>query len=187
MTQRRFESYWPHHASVAEWFSSGLLIRRRKFDSFRGHVKHCKRCDETRSLDDFGNNRSTKDGRQVYCKACVKVINADYYKRTPEKNVDRYASRARAVASAREYIWTHLKANPCVDCDESDVVVLEFDHVRGTKSFDISYAVRNSYSVDTIKAEITKCDVRCANCHRRVTAERAGYWSLTYASIAEMD
>jgi ferredoxin len=24
--------------------------------------------------------------------------------------------------------------------------------------------------------EIAKCDVRCANCHRRVTAERGSWW-----------
>lgn len=27
-----------------------------------------------------------------------------------------------------------------------------------------------------ILAEIEKCDVRCANCHRRVTVERGGWW-----------
>jgi hypothetical protein len=27
-----------------------------------------------------------------------------------------------------------------------------------------------------IEAEIAKCDVRCANCHRRRTCERAGWW-----------
>jgi len=47
-------------------------------------------------------------------------------------------------------------------------VVLEFDHVRGVKIWEIS-RMRVRASERALLSEIEKCDVRCANCHRRKT------------------
>lgn len=33
-------------------------------------TKHCGRCDTTKPRDEFGNNRSAKDGLQTYCREC---------------------------------------------------------------------------------------------------------------------
>jgi len=100
----------------------------------------------------------------------------------------RYYARhhAKVIASAkkyskiakdrvRAYIKAHLEANPCVDCGETDIVVLEFDHIGDDKQFSISDAVRHGYGMAKIKAEIAKCEVRCANCHRKKTYERGGW------------
>ena len=55
-------------------------------------------------------------------------------------------------------------------------MVLELDHVSGEKSSAITNMVRGgAYRWDTIAAEIEKCVVRCANCHRRRTAVQLGY------------
>ena len=94
--------------------------------------------------------------------------------------------RAKVVAKAKEYskaarnrirayINGHLKAHPCVDCGETDPIILEFDHISGDKNFNISDATRCGYGIDKIKAEIAKCEVRCANCHRKKTYERGGW------------
>ena len=72
----------------------------------------------------------------------------------------------------REHAWSWLLAHPCVDCGEGDPVVLDFDHVRGEKDRAVSLMVRNGVSIEKLQAEIDKCDVRCANCHRRVTHRR---------------
>ena len=55
-----------------------------------------------------------------------------------------------------------------MDCGESDILVLEFDHTKKEKDGDISYMVWRR-SLKVIQEEITKCEVRCANCHRRKT------------------
>jgi Zn finger protein HypA/HybF involved in hydrogenase expression len=60
----------------------------------------------------------------------------------------------------------YLKQHPCVDCGNSDVRVLDFDH-RGDKSFGIGAAISGGHlSWAKILIEIAKCEVRCANCHR---------------------
>ncbi|WP_134745488.1 hypothetical protein [Microbacterium sp. Root53] len=71
----------------------------------------------------------------------------------------------------------YLRAHPCSDCGEPDLVMLEFDHLPGTdKKFDISRAVgASTRSWRAILTEIEKCEVVCANCHRRRTANRAGF------------
>ncbi len=71
----------------------------------------------------------------------------------------------------------YLREHPCVDCGESDLVVLDFDHLPGAdKHFDVARAVTGSTRAwGTIKAEIDKCEVVCANCHRRRTAKRASH------------
>ena len=71
------------------------------------------------------------------------------------------------------YLLDFFVANPCVDCGESDPVVLEFDHLRD-KAFDIGASLPYR-SWESILDEIAKCDVVCANCHRRRTARRAGH------------
>lgn len=71
---------------------------------------------------------------------------------------------------AREVIRQYKLNNPCVDCGEDDPVVLEFDHINPQeKKFVIADAVGQGRGVKSILEEISKCEVRCANCHRRKT------------------
>lgn len=68
-----------------------------------------------------------------------------------------------------QYVEAYLTAHPCVDCGESDPIVLQFDHVRGVKVNDIRGLRRIGVGLKALMDEITKCDVRCANCHQRKT------------------
>jgi hypothetical protein len=80
---------------------------------------------------------------------------------------------ARKVA--REYIYDYLSTHPCMECGESDSRVLEFHHRHG-KSMAVSEMVAGGYPVGTIQAEIDKCDVLCANCHRKKTVNERGWF-----------
>lgn len=100
-------------------------------------------------------------------------------KRHYEANRDTMIARAKAGKSktrqaAHDAVTAYLAAHPCVDCGEDDPIVLEFDH-RGDKLFNVGEAARLGYGVPRIMAEIAKCDVRCANCHRRKTYAERGY------------
>jgi hypothetical protein len=91
--------------------------------------------------------------------------------------------RKSRVLSSQNFITEYLAANPCVDCGEADPVVLEFDHVRGQKRKVMSTLVAEGYSLKAIKEEIAKCDVVCANCHRRRTAHRGNFYKIRLMRI----
>jgi hypothetical protein len=63
-----------------------------------------------------------------------------------------------------------LAATGCADCGERDVCVLDFDHV-GEKTGNVMRLAYNEVSLARLRAEIDRCEVRCANCHRRRTAQ----------------
>lgn len=123
-----------------------------------------------------------RDGHLNKCRSCANAYYREYY-----KNADKAHSRARRAAwvarnrdSHRAYqrefqrarraeaskIITAAKDVPCVDCGvKYPTAAMDFDHVRGEKKFNIG--TRNGVSsLDSLRAEIAKCDVRCAVCHR---------------------
>lgn len=66
-----------------------------------------------------------------------------------------------------------------MDCGENDIVVLEFDHTGIEPKYKtISELVRERNSVDIIKNEVKKCEVRCANCHKRKTAKDFNWFKI---------
>ena len=84
--------------------------------------------------------------------------------------------RAKRQAINEGFVLDYLKAHPCMDCGETDPVVLEFDHVRGAKRNLVSTLAHQGYTLGTLVTEIEKCDVVCANCHRRRTAQRGNFY-----------
>jgi hypothetical protein len=103
-----------------------------------------------------------------------------YYLRDPAPYKARAArNNARFLAQNREKFWAYLAASKCADCDISEFAVLEFDHRDPRdKRHDISDLAQHAWSWDAILKEITKCDVVCANCHRKRTARYFGWRRL---------
>ena len=88
------------------------------------------------------------------------------------KKGETYDNRASCKSRNRQIITDYLKTHPCVDCGNSDIRVLEFDHVKGQKVGNISHGVHRAWKVEKLIAEINKCEVRCCNCHRIITIKR---------------
>ena len=82
----------------------------------------------------------------------------------------------RLALERGEYLIEYFKSHPCVDCGETDPVVLEFDHL-GKKSFTVADGMKDK-SWTAVLREIEKCEVVCVNCHRRRTAYRGGFRRL---------
>lgn len=133
-------------------------------------MKFCPLCKTTKPLEEFHRSSKNKDGRQSYCKACRKGVDATIYAEGGEEYKQRKRTRQRQIVHRNtRLIYEYLCEHPCFDCGEADPLVLEFDHVRGEKRRNVTDFARTYGSWETIRAEIEKCEVRCANCHRRRT------------------
>ncbi len=115
-----------------------------------------------------------KKGLHPYCRDCKKIYDKEFYQKTIETRRKNKKLNSKEIRKRNtQYIWDYLKKHPCIDCNESDPIVLEFDH-RENKKYNVSEM--SVLSLEKIENEISKCDIRCANCHRRKTAKQFGWY-----------
>ena len=133
-------------------------------------TKVCNHCGEEKPIEEFNWRWKKMGKRQGTCRTCQKQQKKNWYEKNKETHIaNMYENRVRKQTDGREYVWNYLSTHPCVDCGESDPVVLEFDHVRGEKRASLSRLIRNGHSIEVIEKEISKCEVVCANCHKKRT------------------
>ncbi len=90
---------------------------------------------------------------------------ARYYKNNPEYYKKRAKERKFRL---REELYEFKKTLSCSRCPEDDVDCLDFHHSDpSTKEIPIARATTQGWSMKRIKEEIAKCEVLCANCHRK--------------------
>jgi hypothetical protein len=148
--------------------------------------KSCNGCMRALAVEAFATReRGGRIALQHHCRECQSKYRRNHYLVNRTKYLDKAKQNRRtAVVAVHRAITRHLLSHPC-PCGESDPVVLEFDHVRGEKSFNISDAARWGWSMERVFEEVAKCDVLCANCHRRKTAKQLGWYAA--AEAAPMD
>lgn len=73
--------------------------------------------------------------------------------------------------SIRDVVAKLKEAVPCSDCGQHfPYYVMDFDHRHGkAKTQVVSALVAQGCALKTVMAEIAKCDIVCANCHRKRT------------------
>ena len=142
-------------------------------------MKECIVCKLTFPFDAFPFKHKAKNTRRSYCYECQRNYSRAHYLNNRELyNARRYRRQRLYRARNRERLTEYITGRSCVDCAESDVRVLEFDHVRGTKRGNISEMVLAGVAWRRIEEELAKCEVRCANCHRRKTALQFGWFRI---------
>lgn len=99
----------------------------------------------------------------------------------PYKNKkDLYEAQKRHRVKVRQKLFEFLSKKECLDCKERDPIVLEFDHINPSDKFkQISQMLSGHYSWESVLAEIEKCEIRCANCHRRKSYLQFGHFGRT--------
>jgi hypothetical protein len=96
-------------------------------------------------------------GKCSYRKMLEKLATNPSYEKHTKLLAKKLMAKRREMA--RELVQDYLVAHNCVDCGEDRLLVLEFDHVRGEKSKDISRLIGSGAALSTIKKEIKKCDI----------------------------
>jgi hypothetical protein len=143
----------------------------------------CTQCPRILEENAFNWRNKAKGIRHKYCPECQNAKSKQHYK----ENKSRYLelTDTRSAKRRKDYqvkMLDLLRNKYCIDCGEDDPIVLDFDHVNGDKIKCVSTMAVTGYSWDSILKEIDKCEVRCANCHRRITAKRANSYKYAAAS-----
>lgn len=137
-------------------------------------MKTCSKCKEEKPLNAFAKRGKI---RQAYCKDCQSAYRKEHYVKNRQKYIDK-AEKQRNKVKKEFFEWLQTKS--CIDCGESDIRTLEFDHVRGKKEGNISRMLAVA-SKERLLKELEKCDIVCANCHRKRTANTQNWYQ--YASV----
>jgi len=142
-------------------------------------VKYCNWCRQVLPKTAFAFRSLAKGSLQPYCKNCISdYCKAHYAANRPEHNRRRVGNWRRYRDRNRTLLRQFLSSKACVDCAEADPLVLEFDHVRGEKLGNISEMVSMGTPWTRIQSELAKCEVRCANCHRRKTSRQLKWFKF---------
>ena len=131
-------------------------------------MRTCSTCQIEKDLSSFSKKGT---GFQYTCKICHSLYRKEHYDRNRSKYIER-ASKNRQKYREEFYDW--LSKKQCMDCGNSDIRVLQFDHL-GDKEFVISSKIGRC-TLSSIMKEIEKCDIVCANCHGIRTCERGGWY-----------
>lgn len=148
---------------MAPRFSFHRYVRENPDGDAPDALLVCPRCNEQKAPDHFylRNARrrlvetGTTRGCCVICRDCQRSRNTRY--------------RSEKVA-----IITAAKAGGCVDCGMVNLThpeIFDFDHVQPGKVKTITQWL-TSGTVDDLRAEMARCEVVCANCHRIRTVAR---------------
>jgi type I site-specific restriction endonuclease len=141
-------------------------------------VKRCSKCKKNKFESEFSFKIKNLGTLQSQCKECTRVLIKNHYNVNKGYYLEKaHIRNGKLRNETLDYINKYLKNSSCKDCGEKDIVVLEFDHRdRATKFKAVSSLIRSRYPLNIIKMEVEKCDVRCANCHRRKTAVDLGWF-----------
>jgi hypothetical protein len=140
----------------------------------------CRVCGYDLDLTCFGLKYPDRSLLRRICRVCAREQSRKYYLLDPAPYKARAkAGRKRARRRNREKLREYLRTQCCLDCGIGDFAVLEFDHRDPReKRCNVSSLAVQPVSWAAVLCEIEKCDVVCANCHRRRTARYFGWRKL---------
>ena len=116
-----------------------------------------------------------------YEKKCL-ICNREYQRKWFAENKETQLKRVtdnknEHKIKLQNLVSEYLSSHPCIDCSETDHIVLDFDHIDPSlKSMSVSKIITNGYSEKKLIEEMNKCEIRCSNCHRRKTAKQFNTW-----------
>ncbi len=71
--------------------------------------RFCKDCNKIKPISEFGIDHNRKDGRNFYCKECIRKRRVDYKKRCPDKCRETHRKYALKFSITPRGRWVGLK------------------------------------------------------------------------------
>ncbi len=129
-------------------------------------MKICSKCKEEKELNEFGNNKSKKDGLNNLCKICTRVNSSNYYLNLKDKTKIKNSWK-KSYLKKQEFLFSFKDKLKCEKCGYDEYkCALDFHHLDPLKKeFGIGNVTTSKF-VNKIEEEIQKCIPLCANCHR---------------------
>lgn len=140
-------------------------------------MKKCSKCGEMKSLDLFGVDNSTKDGRMYWCKNCRIVEKREYRRRVKKNNPTQYRRVLKREKVRRdEYMrlwkaWTvEMEYGYCIVCGAPNP---EFHHMipeekESTVSKFFNRYAPNDENKEIVLIELKKTVPLCNPCHKEI-------------------
>ena len=132
-------------------------------------MKTCTKCGKEKDESEF--HKKMEKRLHAICKECKREYDNKWYANNKKRrdNLNRQAKERRI--RNRNFIHEYKLSIGCQICGYKKTYhALEFHHKDGNdKKYQIS--LMKTLSIDTIKKEIEKCMVVCANCHREIHGE----------------
>lgn len=155
---------------------------------FEEKPKTCTKCGENKPLSSYVASKRNKSGVQSECKSCASARVRTYQKandyaekqrerRSEQKQLAilegrRSENRPRPAQDQIMRYRAYKESRPCLDCGRSfPYYVMQFDHTSDDKLFQVSSVLKHHHW-SAMWAEIEKCDLVCACCHRLRTESR---------------
>jgi len=132
-------------------------VRKDKYEKRKTCGQSCSAKLQHRDRDQTGSKNPNYDEGQT----------ENWYELNKDEVIQRKQERRE---EKKKWFRSYKKEKNCVECGEDDWRCLVFDHKNPEeKKKSVSKMVNSGYAKETILEEITKCQVLCANCHRKRT------------------
>jgi Fe-S-cluster-containing hydrogenase component 2 len=125
------------------------------------------RCKQELPYSAFRFKNKSRGVYQSLCIQCNKIYQKEHYQKNKKQYMLLLSERKIKI---KRKLSTLKESLPCTDCGGFFMACqMDFDHISGDKTDNISQMAHRTYSWQSIKDEIEKCELVCANCHRKRT------------------
>ena len=135
-------------------------------------MKICNKCGIEKSDEEF-SWRYRGIERLMSCKACHNEYARQWYRKNkPKQMVSVKRNNKKYIRRNKVAFYKWLSEQECAICGEDDMTVFEMHHRDPSKKeIGITVMLQRVFSIERLFKEIKKCDVLCANCHKRIHYE----------------